>query len=284
MSAWPSPVKSAAPATRQSVSLDEGSGPALVRANVFIDPDAVVAGERVAPEDVGLAVAGEVDGGLHLPVAVDLAADAVLRGEGGAVHQPHAVASGGLVAPQDVGLAVAVEVGAHGGGQRKGRGPSRERLAPPEGVVLRSCATSSRDSGRIVRGAEPTSEAGRTMCAPSQADARNRVRRRGVETFRTPRRFPMKRTLCLIVLVATALGHQGIARVGAAGSDRCAAPAADPVDALVRRRFPGGVRGMHRRGSVAAGGQTGRRAGLDADEAVRRGRARNGNGGNRCRS
>src|SRR5258706_597797 len=72
-------------------------------------PELVLTGKRVAPHDVGLAVAVEV---AHCR---DLAVE-VRRGEEwpgderGAVHEPDRVLPGCPVTPQDVGLAVAVEV------------------------------------------------------------------------------------------------------------------------------------------------------------------------------
>src|SRR5512146_1361134 len=73
------------------------------------DPDAAVAGERVLPEDVGVAVAIEVAGARNHPAGGNAA-----HGEpgdfGGPVHGPRPVLSGRRVLPKDIGVAVAIEI------------------------------------------------------------------------------------------------------------------------------------------------------------------------------
>src|SRR5437773_4025971 len=73
-------------------------------------PDVVLAGRGVAPQDVGLAVAVEVADPLHLAGLVAHSVDRTLRGDRETVHQVDVVLAGRGVAPQDIVLAVAVEV------------------------------------------------------------------------------------------------------------------------------------------------------------------------------
>src|SRR5882672_6251384 len=75
------------------------------------EPDYVLAGGAVAPQDVGLAVPVEVADPRDAPVEIRY------RGEvggaarnRGAVHEPDRVRAGCVVVPQDVGLAVPIEV------------------------------------------------------------------------------------------------------------------------------------------------------------------------------
>src|SRR5207247_5270204 len=74
------------------------------------EPDRVLTGRAVAPQDVGLTVSVEVSDSRDAPVEIPLRRELSASLEGGSVHEPDRVLAGRAVAPQDVGLAVSVEV------------------------------------------------------------------------------------------------------------------------------------------------------------------------------
>src|SRR5882672_3732176 len=74
------------------------------------EPDYVLAGGAVAPQDVGLAVPVEVADPRDAPVEIPYRTDNMPAQNRSAVHEPDRDLAGGAVAPQDVGLAVPIEV------------------------------------------------------------------------------------------------------------------------------------------------------------------------------
>src|SRR5213078_4508705 len=74
------------------------------------EPDRVLSGRAVAPQDVDLAVTVEVTRPGEVPVQVRERQDRGAARDGAADHEPDRVLTGALVVPQDVGLPVAVEI------------------------------------------------------------------------------------------------------------------------------------------------------------------------------
>src|SRR2546423_8393015 len=74
------------------------------------EPDCVLAGRAVAPQNVGLAVSVKVPDSRDAPGEIRLRGDLDAARERDAVHDPDHVLAGRFVAPQDVGLAVSVKV------------------------------------------------------------------------------------------------------------------------------------------------------------------------------
>src|SRR6266480_7473517 len=77
-------------------------------------PDVVLAGRGVPPQDVGLAVAVEITDAGDGPVRVLHRAQKALRPDRGPIHEVAVVLPGSRVAPQDVRAAVTAEIGAQG--------------------------------------------------------------------------------------------------------------------------------------------------------------------------
>src|SRR6266516_4511730 len=74
------------------------------------EPDCVLAGRAVTPQNVRLAVSVKVSDSRDAPVEVPHGREEPAARHGGAVHEPDRVLAGRAVAPQDVGLAISVKV------------------------------------------------------------------------------------------------------------------------------------------------------------------------------
>src|SRR5437773_12359725 len=77
------------------------------------EPDRVLAGRAVAPQDVGLAVSVKVRDSCDAPVEIRRRSDGHVARNRGSVHEIDRALAGRAVAPQDVRLAVPIEIAYH---------------------------------------------------------------------------------------------------------------------------------------------------------------------------